>query len=235
LGGPILYNTFMTEIQKKAQALFGGVWSSLIQTHGATIALPKTIIWFGGAPGAGKGTHWKTVAEHFGITTEPVVMSSLLKSPEMKKIMDSGKLVDDASVTECLFAEILKPQYAQGAIIDGFPRTEIQAEVVKLFFGKAAGKTSFGVVILTVNEATSVERQLGRAREDQAAGKPVRATDLDPVKTAERYRVFLRDTVGALKILSGSYPHMQVDGSGKDKPVVREEMKAALAKAFPRK
>jgi adenylate kinase len=226
----------MTEIQDKARAIFDEVWAELTKTHGESLNFPKTFIWFGGAPGAGKGTHWKAVAEHFGISAEPLVASSLLKTPEMKKLIDAGHLVDDKSVTNCLFGAMLRPEYADGIIVDGFPRTEIQAEVVKMLFAKLnqSVKTIFGVMILTVDEKTSVERQLGRAQEDAAAGKPVRPTDLDPEKTAERYRVFLRDTVGALKILSTTFPNAHVDGSGKDKPVVREEIKAALLKAFPK-
>jgi adenylate kinase len=46
-------------------------------------------------------------------------MSSLLDTPQARKIKDAGGLVGDFEVVEMLFAELLKPQYQNGVLIDG--------------------------------------------------------------------------------------------------------------------
>ena len=67
----------------------------------------------------------REIAHHFEV-------SSLLQSPEMLARKAAGALIDDKAVTEAVIRELAKPHYAGGVIIDGYPRTEVQAEVCAL-------------------------------------------------------------------------------------------------------
>lgn len=53
-----------------------------------------------------------------------------------QEIKSSGKLVSDRVVVQLLFERLLQPQYSSGCIVDGFPRTRIQGECMKLLFDK---------------------------------------------------------------------------------------------------
>ena len=68
---------------KDAQLIFNSVWRELeAQVGHDNLRFPKEIILLGGAPGAGKGTNTNFIAKVRGLTCQPIVMSSLLKSPE---------------------------------------------------------------------------------------------------------------------------------------------------------
>ena len=138
---------------------------------------PREVIWLNGAPGAGKGTQTKFIMEHRGLTTKPVVVSGLLKSPEAKRLIDQGMMVGDREVTELLFRELLNPENQSGVIVDGFPRTKVQVLCLKLLHNKLNAlrrehvgtelegrftKPVFNIVVLFVDEAESVRRQLYR-------------------------------------------------------------------------
>ena len=86
------------------------------------------------APGAGKGTNTPFIAETRGITAPPIVISGLLTSPQAVAIKNAGKMVGDREVIGLLFDELLSPQYHEGVIIDGFPRTMVQVECLKMFY-----------------------------------------------------------------------------------------------------
>src|SRR6266550_8808691 len=62
------------------------------------------------------------------------VISGLLTSPQAVAIKNAGKMVGDREVIGLLFEELLSPRYRDGVIIDGFPRTKVQVECLKLFY-----------------------------------------------------------------------------------------------------
>lgn len=187
------------ETNPVAVKLFNNAWAALEAELGAEkLTFPPAIYWLNGAPGAGKGTQTPVILEMLGLDAQPLVMSDLFKTPEMKAIMATGKLIDDETVFGLLLRALLKPDYKNGVIVDGFPRSAGQVACLKLFAKKLAEtqKTApkFGLVMLYVGEKESVERQLKRGREMQAAGLPVRSTDLDPEKTLVRYKEFADKT-----------------------------------------
>lgn len=59
-------------------------------------------------------------------------MSSILRSPAMQKIKAEGGLVGDYEVLKTLLEELLLSVYSNGAIVDGFPRTAIQVEFLRM-------------------------------------------------------------------------------------------------------
>src|SRR6056300_1361795 len=84
---------------KDAQLIFNSIWAELEQDVGPeNLRFPKEIILLGGAPGSGKGTHTRFVQQARGLTCDSIVVSSLLNTPESKKIKDSGGMVGDREV-----------------------------------------------------------------------------------------------------------------------------------------
>src|SRR3954471_5296906 len=120
---------------KDAQLIFSAVWADLIEKHGRdNLRFPREMIWLGGAPGAGKGTNTPFIARTRDITALPVVISGLLTSPQATAIKNAGAMVGDREVIGLLFDELLDPKYHDGVIVDGFPRTKVQVECLKLFY-----------------------------------------------------------------------------------------------------
>ena len=84
---------------KDARIIFEPIWDDLESHFGRQhLRFPKEIILLGGAPGAGKGTNTAFIAKTRGLTCAPIVMSSLLDTPEMKKIKDAGNMIGDREV-----------------------------------------------------------------------------------------------------------------------------------------
>ncbi|MGE9292253.1 MAG: nucleoside monophosphate kinase [Puniceicoccales bacterium] len=213
---------------KDTQIIFNSVWNDLEKDYSAEeLCFPKEIFWLNGAPGAGKGTHTRTAMRFRDFTEPPIVVSDLLKSPEARKRIDSGLLVGDREVTELVFRALLKPNYQSGAVVDGFPRTKVQVECLKMLYAKLNElrgkhlntplahkfpKPHFHILVLFIEEEESVRRQIQRGeqaiahnREVEASGvgkkEEVRKTDLDPEAARHRYRIFKEQTYDALQSL----------------------------------
>ncbi|HEY1793052.1 MAG TPA: nucleoside monophosphate kinase [Opitutaceae bacterium] len=226
---------------KDAQIIFGGVWQQLESEIGVeNLRFPKEIILLGGAPGAGKGTNTRFIAKARGLTCGPIVISALLDSPEARRYKDAGILVGDREVIDLLFHQLLNPVYRDGVILDGFPRTKVQVECLKLLvdkmhalrreFYKTPLKTHFRqptihIMVLFVDEATSVARQLRRGVEVRSHNKEVkrtgigelqeeRGTDFDKALAQRRYRVFKEQTWDALQELKEIFHYHFVNAQG---------------------
>lgn len=118
---------------KDAQLIFNAAWSDLEAEVGREfLRFPKEFILLGGAPGAGKGTNTEFILKARGLTCQPVVISALLDSPEAKRIKDAGGMVGDREVVRLLLRRLLEEEYRDGVILDGFPRTKVQVECLKL-------------------------------------------------------------------------------------------------------
>lgn len=210
---------------KDAQLIFTHVWKQLEADYGrANLRFPKELILLGGAPGAGKGTNTDFIREVRGITAEPIVVSALLDSPEAKKLKAQGGMVGDREVVGILIRKLLEPEQQNGAILDGFPRTKVQVECLKMLFDEMIRlrrefsqtpdaahfkQPIFHIMVLFVDEAESIARQLKRGKEVLAHNEEVRssgigelweerATDFDPALARNRYKVFKEKTFDAL-------------------------------------
>ncbi len=213
---------------KDAQFIFNSVWMALQEEFGEeNLHFPKEIFWLNGAPGAGKGTNTGFIMQFRDLTAPPVIVSDLLKSPEARKKIDSGMLVGDREVIQIILRKLLEPTYQSGAVVDGFPRTKVQVECVKLLYNKLIAlrnkytstphsdyfkKPHYHIVVLFVDQEESVKRQLYRGKQakihndkvrESGVGKliEVRATDLEPNAAINRYRTFKEKTYEALKDL----------------------------------
>ncbi len=98
--------------------IFDAIWQDLVDDHGLEeLRFPKEIILLGGAPGAGKGTNTAFIARTRGLTSEPVVMSALLDSPEMRKVKDAGGMIGDREAVAGLLVELLKPEHRRMLLV----------------------------------------------------------------------------------------------------------------------
>jgi adenylate kinase len=226
---------------KDAQVIMTPIWAQLEEEFGhEQLRFPKEIILLGGAPGAGKGTNTAFIAKTRGLTCPPIVMSSLLDTPEMKKVKDAGNMIGDREVLSVLFRHLLRPEYRDGVILDGFPRTTVQVECLKLLYEKMMQlwrefhgtplamhfrQPVVQIVVLFVDEKESVARQLKRGLEVQAHNEEVRrtgqgelleerATDLDEKLARRRYRVFKEQTWDALLSLKDIFYYHLINAQG---------------------
>jgi len=226
---------------KDAQVIFNNVWSGLEAEYGReNLRFSKEIILLGGAPGAGKGTNTAFIAKARGLTCPPIVVSSLLTTPEAERIKQAGGMVGDREVIAILFRKLLEPEYRDGCILDGFPRTRVQVECLKLIIDKMNQlyreyhKTALAInfrkptvhaMVLFIDEKTSIERQLRRGREVAEYNAKVRAeggtdlleereTDLDTEAARKRYRVFKEKTWDALQSLRELYHYHFINAQG---------------------
>ncbi len=226
---------------KDAHLIFTSAWQDLEADFGReNLRFPKEIILLGGAPGSGKGTNTAFIAKTRGLTCPPIVMSALLDSPEAKRLKDAGSMVGDREVMGLLLRELMKPAYRDGVVLDGFPRTQVQVECLKLlvdrmnqlrreFYSTPLSihfrQPTIHIMVLFVDEKESVARQLKRGTETIAHNEEVqrtgvgqiwedRATDHDTALARRRYRVFKEQTWDALQSLKEIFHYHFIDAQG---------------------
>jgi adenylate kinase len=141
-----------------------------------------------GPPGAGKGTQAKILARKFDIpqiSTGDILRGAVKEQSPMgikaKGYMDAGSLVPDEVVVGIVKERLAKPDCSNGFILDGFPRTVIQADALKLTLG-GMGKAIEHVVSIVVDKEELLARITGR-RTCRSCGKGYHLS-FDPPKTA---------------------------------------------------
>ena len=146
-----------------------------------------------GAPGSGKGTQGKILAERLGlpkITTGDLIRKAMQDGTplglEAKKTYDEGKLVPDSIVLGMIKEQLVRPEAKGGAILDGFPRTAAQAELVDKTLAERGQRLNH-ILLLDVTEDELVRRMSARARVE---GRP----DDTPEAIATRLQVYQRAT-----------------------------------------
>jgi adenylate kinase len=121
-----------------------------------------------GPPGAGKGTQAKMLTERFSIpqiSTGDILRAAVKDGTPMglkaKSFMDAGALVPDSVVVGIVQERLQKDDCRNGFILDGFPRTEAQADALATTLA-ALGKNLDAVLSLAVDVEALVERLTGR-------------------------------------------------------------------------
>jgi adenylate kinase len=119
-----------------------------------------------GAPGAGKGTHCKRVADRYGIvhlSSGDILRRERAEGTELGKkaqqYMDAGALVPDDLIVEMMIRAIA--QAPAGYVLDGFPRTVNQAEVLDRSLVEKKQEID-AVINLEVDDRVVLERITGR-------------------------------------------------------------------------
>jgi len=149
-------------------------------------------------------------------------------------------MVGDREVVGLLLRELMKPAYRDGVILDGFPRTHVQVECLKLlvnkmlalrreFFSTPLGmhfrQPTIHIMVLFVDEKEAIARQLKRGRETTEHNEEVlrtgvgtlwedRPTDHDESLARRRYRVFKEQTWEALQSLKEIFHYHFINAQG---------------------
>ena len=235
---------------KDALLIFNSVWKELEFEKGKlNLRFPTELILLGGAPGAGKGTNTNFIQQVRDIPADPIVVSELLSTPEAQQIKAQGGMVGDREVVALVFRKLLDPEFQSGAILDGFPRTKVQVECVKMLYDRMKALRRelidnphltqmkppvFHIMVLFVDESESVKRQLFRGRQVIAHNEEVsrsgigdmweeRATDFNEALARNRYRVFKEKTYDALVSLKQIF-HFHFINAQADLVVVQENI-----------
>lgn len=159
-----------------------------------------------GPPGAGKGTQAQRLVEARGmvqLSTGDMLREAKSSGTEMGNmvadVMARGDLVTDEIVIGLIEEKLETADAPGGFIFDGFPRTLAQADALGALLQKV-GQSIDAVIEMQVDDETLVQRVVNRAKEAEAAGKPVRADD-----NAESMRTRLMEYYKKTSPLIGYY------------------------------
>lgn len=121
-----------------------------------------------GAPGAGKGTQAKRIADKYGvphISTGDIFRANMKNGTELgmeaKKYMDAGKLVPDELTVKILLDRVAQDDCKNGYVLDGFPRTIPQAEVLDKALADLGDHVDYAIDV-DVPDENIVRRMSGR-------------------------------------------------------------------------
>lgn len=121
-----------------------------------------------GPPGVGKGTQAKILSEKIGlpqVSSGDLFRENLKNETELGKLaksyMDKGELVPDDVTIGMVRERLARPDCKEGAILDGFPRTPVQAEALEAMLAGFNGHVDV-VPFIAADEAVLVERICGR-------------------------------------------------------------------------
>lgn len=197
-----------------------------------------TVVILLGAPGAGKGTQAVRVSKAMGlphISTGDLFRENLAQQTELGKrikgFLDAGQLVPDETVIDVLFDRVGQEDCASGYLLDGFPRTAAQAEILT---ERVPSDWQTLVVSLDVPEASIVERAAGRlvCRDgghvqhrtfsppkvegvcDTCGGELYTRDDDKPEVVRERLKVYAEQTKPVLDYYESRSLLQTIDGSG---------------------
>ena len=168
-----------------------------------------------GPPGAGKGTQAKYLISAFGLkqlSTGDMLRAAIEEGSELGKqvqlIVDSGNLVPDDIMIEIITTRITRTDCKGGFILDGFPRTVLQAETLTEVLSQKKIKIDH-VIALDVKLSSLLDRIRNRALE---AAQEQRRQDDDEETLKHRLNVYKEQTepilpyyekLGLLKIIDG--------------------------------
>lgn len=188
-----------------------------------------------GPPGAGKGTQAQRLVEKHGIpqlSTGDMLRAAVEAGTEVgkraKAVMDAGELVSDAIVNAIVAERIDQPDCAEGFILDGYPRTLVQADAVESMLSDR-GIGLDAVIEFVVDDKALVGRIIKRADDAKAAGQPVRKDD-NPAVFEERLKEYYKKTSPLIGYYYAKGKLRGVDGMA-DINVVTEQIATVLTAA----
>ncbi|MBE3117997.1 MAG: adenylate kinase, partial [Candidatus Atribacteria bacterium] len=121
-----------------------------------------------GPPGVGKGTQAKLIAETTGlphVSSGDLFRENIKNETELGKLaqsfMNKGELVPDDVTISMIRDRLSRADCKGGALLDGFPRTTVQADSLASLLAEFDGKVNY-VPYITASETTLIERLSGR-------------------------------------------------------------------------
>ena len=215
--------------------------------------MPDYIVMLG-APGAGKGTQAARIAEKVAlphISSGDIFRENLKNETVLGKkaadYMNRGELVPDDLTIEMIADRLTRPDCANGAILDGFPRTPAQAEALDDMLQKLGGEVVV-VPYIKVPEEELISRLSGRivCKEcgatfhkkfkpfescpyDKCEGEYLYQREDDKVETVtNRIKVYLENTAPLIAYYQDKGVLREVDG---DQPI--DDVLASLIAVLP--
>jgi adenylate kinase len=206
-----------------------------------------------GGPGSGKGTQAAALVKHFSlihISTGQLFRKQMEQETELgtlaRSYIDKGELVPDEISVKMLRARLEQPDTAQGFILDGFPRTLLQAEALETIT-QELDCPIHGVLYLEVPDDDIVTRLAGRqtCKECGAVFHPIytpfevcpyqkcageflyQREDDSPETIRERLQIFHRETAPVIAYYKNSGLLFTVDGTGDIETVTTRMLEAA--------
>lgn len=193
-----------------------------------------------GAPGAGKGTRAAMIAEHYGIphiSTGDIFRANIKNGTQLgmeaKGYMEQGLLVPDELTVKILLDRVAQADCQKGYVLDGFPRTIPQAEVLEQELAKMGDKIDYAIDV-DVPDEVIVERMSGRRaclkcgatyhvvhvrpmKEgicDKCGSELVLRADDAPETVKHRLAVYHEQTLPLIDFYAGKGVLKRVDGTG---------------------
>jgi adenylate kinase len=170
-----------------------------------------------GAPGAGKGTHGAVLSYQLDVphvASGELIREHIAAGTEAGRLAGAavarGDLVPDATVVQMLRPTLAQAARAGGYVLDGFPRTRAQAELVADVTADVGGAVHVALH-LDVPEKQVVERLVARGRDDDTA---------DVVR--HRLDVYREQTLPMLAFYVERHQLVVIDGTGSVEQVNRE-------------
>jgi adenylate kinase len=121
-----------------------------------------------GPPGVGKGTQAEIIAETTGlphVSSGDLFRENIKNGTDLGKLaqsyMNKGELVPDDVTISMIRDRLCRPDCQGGALLDGFPRTTVQADALTKLLAEFNGKVDY-VPYITAAEGTLIERLSGR-------------------------------------------------------------------------
>lgn len=206
-----------------------------------------------GAPGAGKGTQAKMIADKYQIphiSTGDIFRANIKNGTELgkkaKTYMDQGLLVPDELVVDLIMDRFKEADCANGYVLDGFPRTIPQAEALDAALSKIGEKVDFAINV-EVPDENIVKRMSGRRacvgcgatyhivynptkKEnmcDRCSGELILRDDDKPETVQNRLKVYHEQTQPLIAYYEGKNVMKEVDGT-KDMKEVFADIVAIL-------
>jgi len=147
-----------------------------VQRRSKCMTVPDMNVIMVGPPGAGKGTQGPIIKDELCIchrATGDLIRDNIARKTPMglkvKDIIAKGELVSDDIVLGLIKNAMSEPECEKGMLLDGFPRTMIQAQELDKLFG-AAGRKVDKVIEFKVDDSALIERIEGR-RIHKASGR----------------------------------------------------------------
>ncbi len=192
-----------------------------------------------GPPGSGKGTQAERLCKQLDlphVSSGDLFRDHLKRETDLGKLarsyMDKGQLVPDDVTIAMVKERLSRPDCRGGTILDGFPRTQAQAEALNLLL-QGLGQQLTGVLFMAVPDKVLIERLSGRriCRQCQApyhvlfsppreaqtcdlcAGELYQRDDDQPETIKARLDVYHKQTAPLIKFYKGANLLHEVDGN----------------------
>lgn len=165
-----------------------------------------------GAPGAGKGTQAKLLAEKFGLVhlSSGEILRKEIKSGELgdkiKKYLASGRLVPGEVIDQIMEKAIRRHKKASGFIFDGFPRTQAQAKWLDKVL-KKEDRPINAILKIRITEEEGIKRIIERAK---TSGR----SDDNRKVIKERFKIYHREMHTLVSYYQKQKKLIIIDGNG---------------------